>query len=446
MRISAAQFAALCCVAGGFHASTNTNSSDALDVNTSGTPKRVLMVDIRGPTATTSDGVRTMGMLMDLKSNECKHQVEVLSDSWNVTEMMSSWPKNVSLKEFAGVHVWTPKEFHDRKFDIANFDRIIIGAKLELLYADGNTPGISVPSVVLELERRKLDRNKVEVYWDDVPFDRCKLKPEAETICPRVGLLVKKFSSVARKFFVLSQLDKKEMIRHMQENMLWREDIVIRVWPLRIQNMREILPYTPFSYENVASKDLVTMMGNNHAVNSKVVHELFDSGAITHICSRIKLYQSRVRIMFMGGLSVDAKKARDAHYSTGDMSCVIIAEGSLSQEEWKHQIYPRTRAVLNPFFEKIDSGISAKSFESVMMGVPFITSQYGMHGLSDEFEPCTWFPMPKNPSDTSEFENFVIRNVVDPRGYQQFVEKFKIISSACERAQQAEFPVQRQCR
>jgi len=414
------------------------DNESVLPWTSDGEVQRVLIVDVRGPTRGTGDGVRIMGMLMDLQT--CGYSVEVLSDAKDYEDLKKGWNFDLAKEHFSHVHFW--KASQRTKMNLTSFDRIIVGGKLDLLY-DGPQAGNCVLPVLNELyEKRKEMRSKVVAFWDDVPFERCLIKPEAKEICPKVPQLVRQMAESSHKFFVLSVDDKNRMLDDMQKNGIPAENIEVRVWPMSIFQMHSAIPSLRFAGAS-SSRTMVTMMGNFHAVNKMMVSTLFESGAIGTICTAIAERSSLVRIVFMGGLSVFAEEARHAHPQ--NTSCVDIRSGFVSDQELERTVFPKTRAVLNPFFEDVNSGISVKNFESIMSGVPFITSKYGMHGLSDEVPACGNFPMPDAPGDRHAFANFFINNVVDGDGYAKFASAFAENSPKCMQGQRDAYPTSHLC-
>jgi len=402
-------------------------------------PGRVLLVDIRGPTRETGDGVRVMGMLLDLQA--CGHTVEILSDAADYAELKRSWPSEVAGKYFHAVHFWEAGTTMPDSFKLSTFSRFIIGAKLDLLYTDG-TQGLAVPYILSELVTKGVDREKVAAFWDDVPFERCLLRPEAKTICPRVPSVVKEVAQVAHKFYVLSVDDKKRMAFDMKKHGVSESDVDVSVWPMRINNMQQVVPYTPF-VPNTSTQNLIVMMGNLHPVNKLMVTKLFGSGAVRKICQAITNHKSRVKIMFLGGLATVAKEQQALHPSGCD--CTEVITGYIDDGDLASKIYPKARAILNPFFQDVNSGISVKNFESLMNGIPFLTSEFGMHGLSDEIQACASFPMVSKPGNPSVFAQFVIDHVVDNAAYNQFASAFVEQSAACIEGQMNQYPVENNC-
>lgn len=399
---------------------------------------RVLIIDIRGPTRETGDGVRLMGMLMDLQA--CGHHVEVLSDAADYDELKSSWPHTVTMDYFVQVHFWRAADTSLPTFELTSFDRFIVGAKLDLLYTDGHE-GVAVPYILQRL-RTSGYREKVVAFWDDVPFERCYMRPEADEICPRVPSIVKQVAQVAHKFYVLSIDDKNRMTSDMQNNGIPMQNLEVAVWPMRIANMQKVVPYQQFTL-NPVTRNLVVMMGNLHAVNTFMVTKLFESGAVMTICNEIAARNSDIKIFFMGGIAKVAREQRHKHPLTS--SCTEVHMGFMSDSELEQNIHPHTRAVLNPFFQDVNSGISVKNFESIMSGVPFLTSEFGMHGLSDEIEACAGFPMPLRPRNATSFAQFFIKNVIDHDGYRQFASAFAVHAPSCIQGQLNRYPINTVC-
>merc|ERR1719162_811007 len=162
-------------------------------------------------------------------------------------------------------------------------------------------------------------------------------------------------------------------------------------------------------------------MGNLHAVNRFMVTKMFTSQAVKKICAEIKQRGSDIKIVFMGGLASVAQEQMDLHPQAS--GCLDVRTGYMGDTELEENIYPHTRAVLNPFFEDVNSGISVKNFESIMSGVPFLTSTFGMHGLSDEIQACASFPMPTH-GDSAAFAEFFIDKIVNDTGYLEFADAF----------------------
>lgn len=401
--------------------------------------KKVLVIDIRGPTRETGDGVRVMGMLMDLQA--CGHHVEVLSDAADYFALKKSWPHSVSMTYFSGVHFWEAAKTMPEQFKLSTFSRIIIGAKLDLLYTDG-TQGLAVPFILSALKNETRHRQKVVAFWDDVPFERCRLRPEADKICPRVPAVVKDIAQVAHKFYMLSADDKDRMTKDMVSHGIPMGNLNVSIWPMRIANMQKVLLHQPFKL-NRRARNLVVMMGNLHAVNKFMVTMLFQSGVVSKICSEISRRSSNIRLVFMGGLADVAQEQKKSH-SDGTW-CADVRTGYTDDKTLKQTIYPHTRAILNPFFKDVNSGISVKNFESIMSGVPFLTSEFGMHGLSDEIHDCATFPMPAKPGDPADFSEFIIDNVVDDKGYSKFARRFAQQSSKCIAGQLRRYPIEAVC-
>jgi len=377
-------------------------------------------------------------MVMDLL--DCGHTVEVLSDAKDAKELRLSWESGVSKQMFAGINFLHEVESED--YHLARFDRIIVGGKLDLLYAD-----VQETSVVTRLldtlhQRRHKFRDRVTVFWDDVPFERCLIKPEAAELCPKVPDFVEMITQLGHRFDVLSLEDKARMVHHMNKNNISKGDVHIDIWPLSIARMQAAIPNVRFLGAS-ADRHLVTMMGNQHPVNKRMVSMLFEEGAVARICQEITERGNNVKLLFLGGLADVAKEMK--RHSKEDCECVQVRPGFISDETLEHEIFPKTRAVLNPFFEDVNSGISVKNFESIMSGVPFLTSEYGMHGLSDEITACGSFPMPNPPNNVSVFADFFIKHILSDRGYFRFAKDFAENAPKCIAGQQERYPTDNIC-
>lgn len=328
---------------------------------------------------------------------------------------------------------------------MSRFDRIIVGGKLDLLYADVQENS-GVTKLLDKLhDRRETFRDKVTVFWDDVPFERCLIKPEAAELCPKVPSFVAKVAEVAHLFYVLSVDDKRRMIDHLRRNGIPRSNLRVEVWPLSIEKMQAAIPSVRFTGAS-SERHLVTMMGNQHPVNRKMVSLLFEDGSVARICNEIAARGSNVTLLFLGGLAEVAKELKEnAKQAKQPCSCVQVRTGFISDETLEHEIFPQTRAVLNPFFEDVNSGISVKNFESIMSGVPFLTSEYGMHGLSDEIPECANFPMAGQPNNISVFADFFIERVLEDTSYLELAREFTKHAPKCISGQKKKYPSEKIC-
>jgi len=383
-----------------------------------------------------------MGMIQDLLN--CGHHVSVFSDAENYTELKQTWSPEVAQEFLADVKfVEGPAD----KLYLKWYDRIIIGGKLDLLY-NRTDQGHAVPGVLDELENQGVHRYKISVFWDDVPFERCTIRPEADQICPRVPEVVRRLVGLASTFFVLSQDDRSRMLQDMGDNNVHvfvegieLDPVPVFIWPMRIVNMKRALPETQGTVY-AAQRDLVTMIGDSHAANRMMITKLFESGAVAKMCSAIADHGSPIKLKFMGALAEIAQEEMSANPETA--SCAEAVVGFVSDEELKTSVYPRTRAMLNPFFEDMHSGISVKNFEAIMRGVPFLTSVFGMHGLSDEISDCE-FPMAKTPAHASGLVELFVSNIVNETNYAHFVEDFKEQARLCVKGQMSRYPLQQRC-
>jgi len=412
-----------------------------------GLSKHVLIVDIFGPFRTSGDGVRSLGMIMDLKRKNCGATVDLLTgmDGDKDELAKATWGRAVHDKYLSSVRTWTPEEFRSGALRLEDYDRILIGGKLDILDSSGS--GSIVFEVIDKLVKESIvDRSKVQIFWDEVPFLRCQYT--AEKLCARVPGLVRRATKAAGRFYLLTVADMHRMQHDMNTLNMTRPTTVTTVWPMRFANMVEFGSAVRFAQafvpgDHPSSRSVVLMSGNHHAVNSLMIKYLFNQGAISAICRSIRNYGSPVRLLFMGGL---ADGVRAAAASTSDTDCVDTNEGDIDSEEFRHKIQPNLRAWLNPFFEDVHSGVSVRNFAALLSGTPVVTSAFGMHGLSDEVFQCKGYPMPANASSPVDFVQFFIDNVVHNSGYIAFTKTVQSLSAKCVLAQGMTYPVVRGCR
>lgn len=402
---------------------------------------KVLLVDLRGPSRFQGDGVRVMGMLVDLQE-ACDYEVHVVSNSANETELRSGWDAQVHDRYLKNVKLWGPADFQaGRVGHLASFSHIIVGCKLDLMQPKG--AGVA-SGILRDLAKANVPRSRVSAFWDDVPFERCAFKD----LCQAVPRTVRRVARVAMHFYFLTPEDLSLMREEMGEHEVG--DVSYRVWPMRLRNMGRLLPGQRFAAREEMSraalqrqtrgsgsgladpegKKYLTMMGNNHPVNLLNIAHLFDDGIVARICSEVRKVGSPVKILFLGPLAKEVHhfkmKAPGAPKST---QCVEIVDGLVGEKELAENYLPQTRAVLNPFFFDVRSGISVKSFEAVTAGFPFITSAYGLHGLRHIGE-CQ-FPVVEQPADAESFSRFVLERVIDDAGYYAFAQSFLAQSKDC---------------
>jgi hypothetical protein len=143
-----------------------------------------------------------------------------------------------------------------------------------------------------------------------------------------------------------------------------------------------------------------------------------------------------VRVVFAGEISnfIEDKILKNVSIKKfPEYDCVDL-RGKVSDSEFKDDIVPTTRAVLNPFLEKVQSGISVKSWEAIANTLPLITSKEGLHGLG-----CAEKTLSRSghlykrdtPGETKNFMDFVVKNALNPRRYLKWVSKVKEARAKC---------------
>jgi len=138
--------------------------------------------------------------------------------------------------------------------------------------------------------------------------------------------------------------------------------------------------------EEEGSKTYLTMVANDHAENRKFVSELVTGGHLERICNFTQeitgIGSQQMKIYFIGNI------ARFVKFNFPDQVSRLSSETGclrfkfdISMKQLEERILPNTAAILNPFLETINSGISVKTFEAVAMGIPIVTSIAGFRGL-----------------------------------------------------------------
>jgi len=408
---------------------------------------KVLIVDPRGPSRLQGEGVRVMGMILDLSGADCGFEVDILSNTNNYTPLRDGWDEAVQQRYLANVHFISVATYNRGLINLSSYDRIIIGGKADLMRPGG--AGV-VSTVISDLallsggDRLPTSlRNRTSAFWDDVPFERCMVDNTCATVAPTVAQI----AGVVNTFYVLTAEDAARMSSHISLHGI--TPLSVRVWPMRISNMAKILPEERFTPESgdqpISKKRYALMMGNHHPVNTRNLEEMFGSGAVNSICNEIERRSSPVKLLLTGAMTGVAQRLMDKE--KGNTNCVEIRDGFVSNEELAQEILPQTRAIMNPFFFDAKSGISVKSFEAIMEGFPLLTSFFGLHGLNDI--PDCIFPQPEQPSSAASFKDFVIKHVViddGPRGYRNFSQYFGKAAEMCIRGQDAKYPVEQTCR
>lgn len=407
---------------------------------------KVLIVDPRGPSRQQGEGVRVMGMILDLSGEECGLEVDILANTNDFSGIRDGWSDAVQHQYLKNVHFISVANYNLGLVDLSSYDRIIIGGKADLMRPGGAGVVSTVISDLVALsggDRLSTSlRNRTSAFWDDVPFERCTVDNSCATVAPTVAQIAGAVST----FYVLTAEDALRMSAHMRFHGI--TPLGMRVWPMRITNMARVLPEERFSLDptdqGISKKRYVLMMGNHHPVNTKNLEELFDSGALNDICNEIESRSSPIKLLLTGAMTSVAQRIMAR--TRGNTKCVYIRDGFVSNQELSSDILPQTRAIMNPFFFDVKSGISVKSFEAIMEGFPLLTSFYGLHGLNDI--PQCVFPQPERPSSAESFKDFLIKHVVIEdglQGYRNFSKYFSKAAEDCIRGQELKYPVELIC-
>lgn len=410
--------------------------------------RRALVVDFWGPVSTYGEGLRTMGLIMDLQEDLCGYKVDVLTHQNNTQEALASWDATVTKQYLTDTSFYAADDFKTDQglWDhLLKYQKIIVAAKLDLLRPSGNKAVSRVIRVILASGYSL--RVRTSVVWDDVPFVRCTFRPEASTICPQVAALVERIAQASNEFYAITPEDQQRFKSELTKYGV--KAIPVKMWPMRIRNIDRTLSSPREQVSELLRglpgnrRSLAVMMGNNHPVNARMVKEFFHSGTVGKICDAVETMKSNVKILFLGDIGALAADVRREHMGTSNVECTEARAGRIPDAELQKDIWPQTRAVLNPFFADVESGLSVKSYQAIAQGIPLVTSVYGMRGLL-AVEGCAFPAAPAGDALSSGFAQFFVDNIVDEAGYELFANKFGE-SSACGEGQMSKFPLSSMC-
>lgn len=230
-------------------------------------------------------------------------------------------------------------------------------------------------------------RSRVTLVMDDNPYHRCYGQHELDFCRSRAPTLLRRWLSVSSRAMAISQRDADELNRLKARDGLSGPDF--EAWPLHLEQMGKLFsrsPRTESEAENSAT--YLTMVGNDHAENRRFVSELVTGGHLDDICNSTGAILARgstykfFQIYFVGTIARFLQGAFPDEVAQLKQSCVRLRY-EVSMEHLEERILPNTVAILNPFLETVESGISVKTFEAVAMGIPIVTSMAGFRGLED---------------------------------------------------------------
>jgi len=343
------------------------------------TKKFALVISATGMDSHYGSGVRQMAFSMDLKG--CDLGVDTLTEKPQDTVDWNSVP---AMGLIAGSTNFNVGVGGDRsgftasrvKYLMHRYDRIyLFGWAWETEYAS------TLETALQALELDPNLRGRVTLVLDDNPYHRCYAEHKLEYCRERAPAMLRRWLGVSSRAMSISTRDAIELNRLKAS-----EDILgpsFESWPLNLQQVESL-----FNRGNVSktvdaeSKMYLTMVGNDHAENRRFVSELVTGGHLERICALQRDGAGGLKVCFVGSISRYIQETYPSEVSHLRRKCLRL-KYEISTQQLEEKILPITAAILNPFLEPVNSGISVKTFEAVAMGIPIVTSMAGFRGLED---------------------------------------------------------------
>jgi len=351
-----------------------------------------LVISGYGPTSYRGCGVRQMALMMDLY--EYNMSADILTQEI-ITDKSFGWNSVDVVSQLTGANFWNLKQ-HTRS----------VTAMVKLLerYRHIFFFGWFVEAIYFMVSKRTVDalesrpdlKNRVTLILDDNPLVRCPLRNTS--ICEaNAPAVLKRWLSVSSRAAALTSMDRDLFNKIKRDSAIDGPDF--GVWPMRLEKLSALAASNrpgalERSYKSTTrcdtSKKYFTITANKHLENIKFVREFFISGGLEKVCAGIDSLHSQEpsstshpKVLFVGGIcsyieeSLE-KQLRSLRARHGN--CVEL-RGEVSTFDLYHEIFPQSRAVVNPIPSVLTTGISVKTYQSVALRVPLITSQNGLRGL-----------------------------------------------------------------
>lgn len=438
--------------AGEVHASASAKASQSPaqpgpeDATAASPRRRALVVDAQGPSRAAPNGFHVMSMIMDLTSDTCGYDVDVLTNTPDLAEVRRSWDGKVAAAVFQKAHL------QDASFkpQFADYQKIVIFAKPDMaISADaGATVVGNVINALTQSTNVSRYRDFTSVHWVDQPFERCAEMADADNLCKRLPVSIKRVSKAAREFHVGTQEDRISLVRSLKA---FNIEADVSVWPLRIRHMLKLVHQN----SNASQERQLTPRGEPHdeeqpqflVMNGRINHAkianlevLFSSGALADVCTAIRMRRRSMRVLFMGPLAGEAGRLYNAHHESQGLDCVSVHQGYVDEYEYRRDVLPRMQAVLNPLFSKITAG-STTNIEAIAQGIPTITSQYGTASLR-ELEDCQ---LPTHGEKPQTLAQYINDQILDSTKYKAYAQSFRKLRTTCAISQDKRYHTRDVC-
>jgi hypothetical protein len=351
-----------------------------------------LVISGYGPTSYRGCGVRQMALMMDLY--EYNMSADILTQE-PIADKTFGWSSAGALSQLSEANFWSLAQH-------ARSDAAMV--RLLERYRHIFFFGWFVEAIYFMVSKRTVDalesrpdlKNRVTLILDDNPLVRCPLRNTS--ICEaKAPAVLKRWLSVSSRAAALTSMDRDLFNKIKRDSAI--DGPNFRVWPMRLEKLSALAAsnrpgapersYKPTSRCD-ASKKYLTITANKHLENVKFVREFFISGGLEKVCAGIdNLHaqghssKSTPKVLFVGGICsyIEESLGKQLRSLRARHSSCVELRGEVSTFDLYHEIYPQSRAVVNPIPSVLTTGISVKTYQSIALQVPLITSQNGLRGL-----------------------------------------------------------------
>jgi len=345
------------------------------------TKKFALVISATGMDSHYGSGVRQMAFSMDLK--DCDLGVDTLTEKpqdavdWSTAPAMGliagSTNFNVGLGgKRSGLAASRVKNLMHR------YDRIFLfGWAWETEFAS------TLETALQALELDPSLHSRVTLVLDDNPNNRCYAQHNLEYCRERAPAMLRRWLNVSNRAMSISASDALELNRLKASEKIPGPSF--EAWPLSLEQVEALFNRSARSTtDEDAPQTYLTMVANDHAENRKFVSELVTGGHLERICNLTRsitgIGAQEMKVYFIGNIARYVKFTFPEEVSRLKDSCLRF-KYEITMKQLEERVLPNTVAILNPFLETLNSGISVKTFEAVAMGIPIVTSMAGFRGL-----------------------------------------------------------------
>jgi len=408
--------------------------ADQAPAPTPGTANKfALVISATGMDSHYGSGVRQMAFSMDLK--DCGFGVDTLTEKpadsldWRSGKAMGliSTSTNFNIGfggKRSGMNASRVKRLMHRYEHIYLF-----GWAWEVEYAN------TLETALKALESDPSLHSRVTLVMDDNPYHRCYGLHELDFCRKRAPTLLRRWLNVSSRAMAISQSDADELNRLKAHDGLSGPDF--EAWPLRLEQVGNLFNRSQSreSESDDSSATYLTMVGNDHAENRRFVSELVTGGHLTDICNSTGAILARggkykfFQIYFVGTIARFLQITFPDEVAQLKQSCLRLRY-EISMEQFEERILPNTVAILNPFLETVQSGISVKTFEAVAMGLPIVTSVAGFRGLEECGERLSQAGL-LSTNTAAGFVDIIKNKLANPETSSTFVSTQRDIMRTC---------------